>query len=162
MRDWGNRSETAQHPPRPAADGNISDEPYWSYELDNDDDNFPFSRKIRTFSMPHNFVPSKISKAFNLTLGGAAEVWYSRLAPHSIRSWPDLKKAFLNQYPSRKEGEVRIQLLQDMRQAAGETQKSYLARFSDEKTYCEQVTDKEALSAMKGGLNMNTLFWRDV
>lgn len=49
-----------------------------------------------------------------------------------------------------------------MRQAAGETLKNYLARFTDEITYCEQVTDKEALSALKGGLNMNTLFWRDV
>ena len=49
-----------------------------------------------------------------------------------------------------------------MRQAPGETLKSYLARFTDEITYCEQVTDREALSALKGGLNMNTLFWRDV
>ncbi|MGM2916796.1 hypothetical protein [Bacillus cereus group sp. BC45] len=44
-----------------------------------------------------------------MTLAGAAEVWYSRLAPLSIRSWPDLKKAFLNQYLSRKEGEAPIQ-----------------------------------------------------
>ncbi|XP_022880865.1 uncharacterized protein LOC111398161 [Olea europaea var. sylvestris] len=32
----------------------------------------------------------------------------------------------------------------------------------DEITYCEQVTDREALSVLKGGLNMNTLFWRDI
>lgn len=50
----------------------------------------------------------------------------------------------------------------DMRQVAGKTLKNYLARFTDEITYCEQVTDKEAFSALKGGLNMNTRFWRDV
>ncbi|XP_022861271.1 uncharacterized protein LOC111381691 [Olea europaea var. sylvestris] len=49
-----------------------------------------------------------------------------------------------------------------MRQAPGEKLKSYLARFTDEITYCEQVTDREALSALKDGLNINTLFWRDV
>lgn len=29
-------------------------------------------------------------------------------------------------------------------------------------TYCEQVLDREALSILRGGLNMNTIFWRDV
>lgn len=91
-----------------------------------DDDNLPFSREIRNFSMPADFVPPKISKyegkddsekyfnkymtqmslrvsstalkyrAFHLTLAGTAEVWYNQLPPLSIRSLPDLKKAFLN------------------------------------------------------------------
>lgn len=29
-------------------------------------------------------------------------------------------------------------------------------------TYCERVMNREALSALRGGLNMNTLSWRDV
>ncbi|XP_022899196.1 uncharacterized protein LOC111412489 [Olea europaea var. sylvestris] len=49
-----------------------------------------------------------------------------------------------------------------MRQAPGEMLKSYLAKFTDEITYCEHLTDREALSTLKGGLNMNTLFLRDV
>ncbi|XP_022855982.1 uncharacterized protein LOC111377157 [Olea europaea var. sylvestris] len=85
-------------------------------------------------------------RAFHLTLGGAAEVWYNRLPPLSTRSWPDLKNAFLNQYLSRREGEAPMQHLQDMRQAPGETLKSYLSRFTDE----IKVTDREALSALKG------------
>lgn len=102
--DWGNRAEAAQRPPRQQADGNDSDGPCRSYELDDDDDNLPFSRELRTFPMPHNFVPPKIPKyegngdpekhlnkykkqmslrgaspalkcrAFHLTLGGSAEV----------------------------------------------------------------------------------------
>ncbi|XP_022857368.1 uncharacterized protein LOC111378408 [Olea europaea var. sylvestris] len=106
--------------------------------------------------------PALKCRAFHLTLGGVAEVWYNRLPPLSIRSWPDLKKSFLNQYLSHRKGEAPMQRLQDMRQTPGETLKSYLTRFTDEITYCEQVTDREALSALKGGLNMNTLFWRDV
>lgn len=49
-----------------------------------------------------------------------------------------------------------------MRQQVGKTLKSYLAQFTNEMTYCEQVTKREALLALKGGLNMNTIFWRDV
>lgn len=130
------------------------DEPCCSYELDDDDDNLPFSRELRCFLMPQNFVPPKIPKyegkgdpekhlnkyktqmslrgaspalkcrAFHLILSGSAEVWYNRLAPSSIRSWPDLKSAFLNQYLSKRDGEASIQRLQDMRQAAGGTLKN--------------------------------------
>lgn len=68
-------------------------------------------------------------KAFHLTYAGATKVWYSRLPHLSIRSWPDLKKAILNQYLSRKEGDALVQHLHDMRQALGEMLKSYLARL---------------------------------
>lgn len=34
-----------------------------------------------------------------------------------------------------------IQCLQDMRQQAGDTLKDYLARFTNEMTYCKQVDD---------------------
>ncbi|CAI9762901.1 unnamed protein product [Fraxinus pennsylvanica] len=100
--------------------------------------------------MPQNFVPPKIRKYEGK---GDSKKYLNNVVQ---------KKAFLNQYLSRKEGEASIQRLQDIRQSARETLKSYLARFTDEITYCEQVTDKEALSAPKGGLNMNTLFWRNV
>ncbi|CAI9765388.1 unnamed protein product [Fraxinus pennsylvanica] len=59
-------------------------------------------------------------RAFHLSLGGTVEV--------------------------SKEGDALIQCLQDMRQAGGETLKNYIARFTDEITYCEQVTDKLRLS----------------
>lgn len=102
--------------------------------------------------------PALKCMAFHLTLSRAAEIWYSRLPVGSIRNWLDLKKAFLNQYLASKEGEAPIQRLQDVRQQAGKTLKSYLARFTDEMTYCKQVTDSEAPLALRGGFNMNTLF----
>lgn len=87
-------------------------------------------------------LPTLKCKAFHLTLTRAAEIGYIRIFAGSIRSWPNLKKAFLNQYLSSKEGEAPIQRLQDIRQQAEETLKSYLARFTDEMTYCEQFTNR--------------------
>lgn len=49
-----------------------------------------------------------------------------------------------------------------MKQALGESLKSFLSCFTDEMMYCMQVTDREALSVMRGGLNMDTLFRRDM
>lgn len=49
-----------------------------------------------------------------------------------------------------------------MRQQLGKLLKSFLTCFTYEITYCVQVIDREALTALKGGLNMNSLFWRDV
>lgn len=100
--------------------------------------------------------------AFHLTLSGGAEVWYTRLPEGSIRSWPDMKKTFLKCFATSKEGDRPIQRLQDMRQQRGEALKSFLSRFTDEMTYCVQVTDREALTTLRGGLDMNSLFWRDV
>lgn len=49
-----------------------------------------------------------------------------------------------------------------MRMQVGKSFESYLARFTDEIMYHEQVIDGKVLSALRDGLNMNTLFWRDV
>lgn len=106
--------------------------------------------------------PASKCQAFYLTLAGTTELWYSRLPASSIKSWPNLKKTFSNQYLTSKYGEALIQRLQDIRQQSGKTLKSYLERFTDKMTYCEQVTDREALSSLREGLNINTLFWRDV
>lgn len=61
----------------------------------------------------------------------------------------DLKKIFLNHYLSSKDGEVPIQRLQDMWQQKGKTLKRELARFIDELTYCEQVTDRKTLLTLR-------------
>lgn len=70
----------------------------------------------------------------------AVDVWYIKLLPLSVRSWPDLKKTFLNQYLSRREGKAPIQYLQDMRQAIGKTLKNYLTRFINEIIYMNKLS----------------------
>ncbi|XP_022888168.1 uncharacterized protein LOC111403774 [Olea europaea var. sylvestris] len=101
--DWGSRGK-APPPSQDVQDDQGSEGPCRSYEIDDDDDNLPFSREIRSFPMPTNFMPPKIPKyegkgdpekhltkymtqmslrgaspalkcrAFHLTLGRAAEV----------------------------------------------------------------------------------------
>lgn len=82
--------------------------------------------------------------------------------PRSIRSWLEFKSTFLKRFAMSKEWEAPIQCLRDIRQQPRKTMKSFLSHFIDEMTYYVQVTDREALSVLWGGPNMNTLFWRDV
>lgn len=42
-------------------------------------------------------------RAFHLTLNWADEVWYSRLSPGRIRSWPEFKTIFLKRFTVSKE-----------------------------------------------------------
>lgn len=141
-----------------------------------DDDNLPFSQGIKNSPILNYFTLSKIPKydgkfnhakhlnsfkthislrgdtpatkcrALHLSMSGAVEVWYTRLLERSIRSWSDFITAFLNTLSQAKKVKVR---LQDM-------------RFTDEITYCMQVIDREPLTVLRGGLDMNSFLWRDV
>ncbi|KAL2533613.1 Retrotrans gag domain-containing protein [Abeliophyllum distichum] len=163
-----------------------------SYEVDDDDENLPFSEGIRNAPIPHEFRVPKITpytgkgdpldhvntyktemtlrganpalkcRAFHLTLLGGAKRWYNKLAAGSIHNWPDLKRTFINYFSSRRPASAPVQRLHDIRQAESEPLQSYLSRFNEEMLFCEAITDAEALSALKGGLDMNHPFWRDV
>ncbi|KAL2460250.1 Retrotrans gag domain-containing protein [Abeliophyllum distichum] len=163
-----------------------------SYEVDDDDENLPFSEGIRNAPIPHEFRVPKITpytgkgdpldhvntyktemalrganpalkcRAFHLTLAGGAKRWYNKLAAGSIHNWPDLKRTFINYFSSGRPASAPVQRLHDIRQAESEPLQSYLSRFNEEMLFCEAITDAEALSALKGGLDMNHPFWRDV
>lgn len=53
-------------------------------------------------------LPVLKCRPFYLTPSGVVEVWYSRIPGRSIRGWPDLKKAFLNEYLVKKDREALI------------------------------------------------------
>ncbi|KAL2470708.1 Retrotrans gag domain-containing protein [Abeliophyllum distichum] len=163
-----------------------------SYEVDDDDENLPFSEGIRNAPIPHEFRVPKITpytgkgdpldhvntyktemslrgatpalkcRAFHLTLSGGAKRCYNKLAAGSIHNWPELKKTFINYFSSGKPASTPVQRLHDIRQVESEPLQSYLSRFNEEMLFCERITDAEALSALKGGLDMNHPFWRDV
>lgn len=130
--------------PRYEVDENYdSDEPQWSCDLDDDDENMSFSRKLRNAQVPSHYVMLKLTKydgrgnptkhlntyktnislrgatsvikcrAFHITLNRAAKVWYSRLPSRSIRSWPEFKTTFLKRFALRKEGESPILRFQE-------------------------------------------------
>ncbi|KAL2490876.1 Uncharacterized protein Adt_26504 [Abeliophyllum distichum] len=163
-----------------------------SFEVDDNDENLPFSEGIRNAPIPNEFRVPKITtytgkgdpldhvntyktemslrgatpalkcRAFHLTLSGGAKRWYNKLAVGSIRNWPDLKRTFINYFSSGRPASAPVQRLHDIRQAESEPLQSYLSRFNEEMLFCERITDAEALSALKEGLYMNHPFWRDV
>ncbi|KAL2492419.1 Ribonuclease H [Abeliophyllum distichum] len=163
-----------------------------SYEVVDDDENLPFSEGIRNAPIFHEFRVPKIipytskgdpldhvntyktemslrgatpalkCRAFHLTLSGGAKRWYNKLAAGSIHNWPELKRTFINYFSSGKPTSAPVQRLHDIRQAESEPLQSYLSRFNEKMLFCERITDAEALSALKGGLDMNHPFWRDV
>ncbi|KAL2497997.1 Uncharacterized protein Adt_23547 [Abeliophyllum distichum] len=163
-----------------------------SFEVDDDDKNLPFSAGIRNASIPHEFCVPKITpytgkgdpldhvntykmemslrgatlllkyRAFHLTLSGEAKRWYNKLVAGSISSWSELKKTFINYFSSGRPASAPVQRLHDIRQAESERLQSYLSRFNEEILFCERISDAEALSTLKGGLDMNLSFWRDV
>lgn len=97
--------------------------------------------------------PAVKCRVFYLTLSGATEV-----RPLSIKCWLDLKRCFFKSIfvikgrRSPNTTPVRYEIVQ------GEMFKNYLVRFPDEINYYEQITDKEAILALKGDLNTNALF----
>ncbi|KAL2479584.1 Retrotrans gag domain-containing protein [Abeliophyllum distichum] len=182
--------QPAQHPfPPPVPEGPKTTR---SYEVDDDDENLPFSEGIRNAPIPHEFRVPKITpytgkgdpldhvntyktemslrgatpalkcRAFHLTLSGGAKRWYNKLAAGSIHNWLELKRTFINYFSSGKPASAPVQRLHDIRQAESEPLQSYLSRFNEEILFYERITNAEALSALKGGLDMNHPFWRDV
>ncbi|KAL2474986.1 Retrotrans gag domain-containing protein [Abeliophyllum distichum] len=103
-------------------------------------------------------TPALKCRAFHLTLSGGAKRWYNKLVAGSISSWPELKRTFINYFSSGKPASAPVQRLHDIRQAESEPLQSYLSRFNEEMLFCERITDAEALSALKGGLDMNSPF----
>ncbi|KAL2471879.1 Uncharacterized protein Adt_40015 [Abeliophyllum distichum] len=77
-------------------------------------------------------APALKCRAFHLTLSGGAKRWYNKLVAGSISSLPELKKTFINYFSSGKPASTPV------------------------------ITDSKALFALKGGLDMNLSFWRDV
>ncbi|KAL2480240.1 Uncharacterized protein Adt_33206 [Abeliophyllum distichum] len=159
-----------------------------SFEVGVDDENIPFSAEIRNASIPYEFCVPKITpytgkgdpldhvntyktemslrratpvlkcRAFHLTLSGGVKMWYNKLVAGSISSWPELKKTFINYFSTGKPASIPVQRFHDIRQAKSEPLQSYLSRFNEEMLFCEKITDAEAFSALKGGLDMNLSF----
>ncbi|KAL2506292.1 Retrotrans gag domain-containing protein [Abeliophyllum distichum] len=132
-----------------------------SYEVDDDDENLPFSKGIRNAPILHEFRVPKITpytgkgdpldhvntyktemtlrganptlkcRAFHLTLSGGAKRWYNKLAAGSIHNWPDLKRTFINYFSSGRPASAPVQRLHDIRQAESEPLQSYLSRFNE-------------------------------
>ncbi|KAL2542750.1 Uncharacterized protein Adt_03728 [Abeliophyllum distichum] len=182
--------QQAQHPFPPAVTESLKKTRI--FEVEDDDENIPSSDGIRNASISHEFCVPKIApytskgdpldhvntykmemslrgatpalkyRAFHLTFSGGTKRWYNKLVARSISSWPELKRMFINYFSSGKLASALVQRLHDIRQAESDPLQSYLSRFSEEMPFCERITNAEALSSLKEGLDLNLLFWRDV
>ncbi|KAL2453962.1 Uncharacterized protein Adt_48535 [Abeliophyllum distichum] len=136
-----------------------------SYEVDDDDENLPFSEGIRNAPILHEFRVPKITPYTGK--GDPLDHVNTYKTEMSLRgATPALKCRAYHLIPVRRGKEMPasapVQRLHDIRQAESEPLQSYLSRFNEEMLFCERITDAEALSALKGRLDMNHPFWRDV
>ncbi|KAL2518148.1 putative gag protein [Abeliophyllum distichum] len=157
---------------------------------DDDDENLPFTNYMKAIKVPANFrmplmdkynwrddpmdhiniymtklqdhFPAVKCQNFHTMLTSDAKRWYNKLKPGSIRSWPQLKREFVNTFIGNRTIVVDIAQLHDIRQKKRETVKSYFNRFSNVINKIKTVTDDKALDALVTGLHMHTPFWRDV
>lgn len=61
--NWESEGKTSRPRPRLDVEGHDSDGPCRSYELDDDDDNLPFSRELRSLPVPATFILPKFRSA---------------------------------------------------------------------------------------------------
>ncbi|KAL2505624.1 Retrotrans gag domain-containing protein [Abeliophyllum distichum] len=155
------------------------------YEND-DDENLSFTNDLKAMEIPVNFwmplldkyngrgdpsyhiniykgqSPAVKCQNFHTMLVSVAKRWYNKLKSESIRSWPQLKREFVNAFIGNQKMIADIAQLNDIRQKEGETFKSYFKRFINVINKIETVINEKALDALITGLHMYTPFWRDV
>ncbi|RDX57864.1 hypothetical protein CR513_62866, partial [Mucuna pruriens] len=91
-------------------------------------------------------------KIFPRTLRGVAMHWLATLPPRSIRSFNELATFFASQFATNKTKRLEVANLFDIRQARGETLKSYLARFNNATVRVNDPDQKIFVKAFQKGL----------
>ncbi|KAL2466360.1 Retrotrans gag domain-containing protein [Abeliophyllum distichum] len=109
-----------------------------------------------------NASPSLKCMAFHMNLTGTAKRWYLKLKLGSIRSWPQLKKAFMSAFMGHTFGEALATRLNDIIQGVYESVKIYFNRFQNKSITVELILDEKSLDALWNRQRMETMCWRDV
>ncbi|RDX81467.1 hypothetical protein CR513_37852, partial [Mucuna pruriens] len=93
-------------------------------------------------------------KLFPRTLRGVALQWMMTLPPRSIRTFNDLAGLFLSQFAANKSKRLEVTDLFDIKQANGESLKSYMARFNDATIGVNDPDQKFFVKAFQKGLRV--------
>ncbi|RDX89002.1 hypothetical protein CR513_29341, partial [Mucuna pruriens] len=93
-------------------------------------------------------------KLFPGTLKGVVLQWMMNLPPRSIRVINDLADLFLSQFAANKSKRLEVADLFDIRQAGGESLKSYMARFNDAPVRVNDPDQKFFVKAFQKGLRL--------
>ncbi|RDX92036.1 hypothetical protein CR513_25897, partial [Mucuna pruriens] len=93
-------------------------------------------------------------KLFLGTLRGVALQWIMNLPPRSIYAFNDLATLFLSQFAANKPKRLQVADLFDIKQAGGESLKSYMARFNDATVRVNDPDQKFFVKAFQKGLRV--------
>ncbi|RDX75707.1 hypothetical protein CR513_44383, partial [Mucuna pruriens] len=93
-------------------------------------------------------------KLFPGTLRGVALQWIMNLPPRSIYAFSDLAGLFLSQFAANKPKCLEVADLFDIKQAGGESLKSYMARFNDATMRVNDLDQKFFFKAFQKGLRV--------
>ncbi|RDX95699.1 hypothetical protein CR513_21741, partial [Mucuna pruriens] len=93
-------------------------------------------------------------KLFPGTLRGVALQWIMNLPPRSIYSFNDLANVFRSQFAANKPKRLEVADLFDIKQAGGESLKSYMARFNDATVKVDDPDQKFFVKAFQKGLRV--------
>ncbi|RDX61811.1 hypothetical protein CR513_59919, partial [Mucuna pruriens] len=93
-------------------------------------------------------------KLFPGTLRGVALQWIMNLPPRSIYAFSDLAGMFLSQFAANKPKRLEVADLFDIKQAGGESLKSYMARFNDATMRVNDPDQKFFVKAFQKGLRV--------
>ncbi|RDX65341.1 hypothetical protein CR513_56009, partial [Mucuna pruriens] len=104
------------------------------------------SRSIRSF----NDLAASFVSQFPGTLQGVAMHWLATLPSHSIRSFNDLA------FAANRAKRLEVDNLFDIRQAKGETLKSYVARFNNATVRVNDPDQKFFMKAFQKGLRVGS------
>ena len=97
-------------------------------------------------------------KIFPIFLEDVALMWFTRLPPRSISTFEELSKGFLNQFRLHAKKSKNVIDLSGVKQAPGESLKSYLDRFNQAATEVSDPHEQTILMALIDGVDKDTEF----
>ncbi|XP_024023546.1 uncharacterized protein LOC112092228 [Morus notabilis] len=108
----------------------------------------------------HGYPEEVMCRAFRNHLTDSARRWFRSLKPNSITSWDNLKNAFLTQFIGVKKYIPPKQNLSRVYQGPNKSLKDWIARFGEQVTATEGISDEVALmgalSSMKKDIPYST------
>jgi hypothetical protein len=149
-----------------------------------DDENLPFTKPVRVYTMPNKFKMPRVEKydgsedlqahleafrehiilhvtldaiacrAFPLTLKGVAKDWFTGLPPKLVGSFKELGRLFLSQFLATRKRKKSVTCLLTLHQGKEETLKDFMLRFNKEKLKVDSPNDKTMLNVLMQGIRV--------
>ncbi|XP_024033085.1 uncharacterized protein LOC112095395 [Morus notabilis] len=110
----------------------------------------------------HGYPEEVMCRAFRNHLSDSVRRWFRSLKPNSITSWDDLKNAFLTQFIGVKKYIPPKQNLSREYQGPNESLKDWIARFGEQVTATEGISNEVALMGALSGMKKDIPYSTDL